>query len=179
MKTKIIVAIVAFAVGIALYFAFQTSQTAMERYGLEGLSTNEMVEKLDRITVDPGELMASVNAETLRIDTEEGIHEYQIEGDVFYLSFAPYIEQTHPCTNHNLSTCRAELAGETFDVLIEDDEEVYFQGEVTAYDNGFKGIWLPRDIEATITVHYDGLSAEADIETSADSPTCLTTLKLE
>ncbi len=179
MKTKIIVGAFAIAIAFSMFLAMSSSESTLKRYGLEGLSANEMVEKLEAMSVNPADLMASIDGESLRLDSEDGVHEYEVEGDVFYLSFAPYIENTHPCAIHNLSTCQAELTEETFDVVVENDDEVFFQGEATTHKNGFKGIWLPRDVEATITVYYDGLSAEESIETYADSPTCLTTLKLE
>jgi len=45
-------------------------------------------------------------------------------------------------------------------------------------ETGFVGVWLPRDITATINVLYDGMTAQASIDTTKGSNTCLTTLQL-
>lgn len=49
---------------------------------------------------------------------------------------------------------------------------------LTTYDNGFVGIWLPRGIDATLTVSDEGRTAKQDISTRPDDPTCLTGLQL-
>jgi hypothetical protein len=46
-------------------------------------------------------------------------------------------------------------------------------------DNGFVGVWLPKNLNANIQVAYNGKIATAPISTFSDSETCLTTpLKL-
>ena len=52
------------------------------------------------------------------------------------------------------------------------------QKKMTSHANGFVGIWLPRDIEGTIEVTYQGKKATAPIATHTSSQTCLTTLPL-
>ena len=50
---------------------------------------------------------------------------------------------------------------------------------LTSFDNGFIGLWLPKGIEAELSVQYEGKSASAGISTiSDDDATCLTTLQL-
>lgn len=41
-------------------------------------------------------------------------------------------------------------------------------------DNGFIGVWLPKDIKGSIKVTYNEMSAEASISTFIDDNTCLT-----
>jgi hypothetical protein len=49
----------------------------------------------------------------------------------------------------------------------------------TTDDNGFVGLWLPRDLTATLTVEYQGRGATSVISTDdADDATCLTTMRL-
>lgn len=51
--------------------------------------------------------------------------------------------------------------------------------DVTTFDNGFVGIWLPRGLDGEITVEHDGRRATAPISTSnPDDLTCLTSLRL-
>jgi hypothetical protein len=40
--------------------------------------------------------------------------------------------------------------------------------------NDFVGVWLPRNIDSTVSVSYNGKIAEAPIYTYAESNTCLT-----
>lgn len=57
------------------------------------------------------------------------------------------------------------------DVIIDED--------ATTHDNGFYGVWLPKGIEATLTVTAEGLSGTAVVSTkNTDDLTCLATLQL-
>jgi len=162
--------------GLAFYFNAQNNQDVYSLYGLDGLTPEEMTESLDRQILDRNIIIAGIRGYQLEINTEDGQTVYPIDDELFYLSFAPYVDNTHPCGIHNLTTCRSELVFTDLDVTIVDSEGVtIFDETVTTYENGFKGVWLPRGIEATITVHYDGMTASAPIATYDDSDTCLTT----
>ncbi|WP_455133585.1 CueP family metal-binding protein [Microbacterium aurum] len=50
--------------------------------------------------------------------------------------------------------------------------------ERTTNSNGFVGLWLPRDIDATLTITHENGSITTPISTGADDPTCLTDLPL-
>ncbi len=163
-----------------LFAAFDRStEDVLAKHGLDGMEISEMVEHLEATTLDSEELVAAVDGEKLYLVTEKETIKLPIENDMFYLSFAPYRIATHPCATHNLTTCQGELTNEPFEVLVESEGEILFEGTVTTRDNGFKGIWLDRDREATIHVSQGEYEASATITTYADSPTCLTTLRLE
>jgi len=150
-------------------------------YDLDGLSVQEVVDTLDRTPVEDraGQLLASVRPGELLLGEGDEETSLEIPDDVFYLSVAPYVDSTHDCYFHSLTTCTGEMSGEDVTVTIVDDEgTVLVDDEVTTFDNGFVGFWLPRDIEGTISVTADGLSAEQEFSTGADSATCLTTLQL-
>ena len=100
--------------------------------------------------------------------------------EAFYVSLAPYVDQTHDCFYHSLTTCKGELGGEELDVVITQDGEAtpLVDETVTAYDNGFVGFWLPTDVTGTITVTYGDKTGEVDFSTDAEAPTCITTLQL-
>jgi len=103
-----------------------------------------------------------------------------LEDNEFYLSIAPYVDQTHECYYHSLTTCRGELANEDISVrIIDDSGAVLVDEQVTTFDNGFVGFWLPRDIEGTVEVTHDGRTGQRDFSTSEDGATCLTTLQLD
>src|SRR5699024_11690022 len=58
--------------------------------------------------------------------------------DEFFVSIAPFVETTHPCTNHSLTGCQGELVEKEFDVYIEDEEgNVVVDETMTSLKNGF------------------------------------------
>lgn len=143
----------------------------------------ELVDRLDQMprADRPEALMASVRAdEVLLTDVSTGEEAtLDLPEDEFYLSFAPYVTTTHDCYYHSLTTCTGELVNEEVDVtIVTDGGEVLVDDTLTMFDNGFVGVWLPADIEATLTVQYDGKTGTAEIGTGEDDPTCLTTLQL-
>lgn len=151
-------------------------------YGVTSTDAVELIDTLDRLPSDerPTNLMASVGVDHVLLTAGEGQLALDIPDDEFYLSLAPYLETTHDCFYHSLTTCTGELAGADIEVRIVDDatDEVLVDGDYTTFDNGFIGFWLPRDINATLTVTHKGMTAEAPISTDDDAPTCLTTLQL-
>ncbi|WP_262851776.1 CueP family metal-binding protein [Mumia quercus] len=49
---------------------------------------------------------------------------------------------------------------------------------LTTHDNGFVGLWLPRDVDATLSVEVDGRTTSAPLSTTSADLTCVTTLRL-
>lgn len=100
--------------------------------------------------------------------------------DEFYVSIAPYRSQTHECYFHSLTTCSGELANTDVHVTVVEatSGETLLDETLTTYDNGFVGVWLPRGIDATLTVSAEGRTAKKAISTRPDDPTCLTGLQL-
>jgi len=154
----------------------QSEAAFLDKYGLSGLSVEEMVSKLDSTTSDPSGLRASITGESLVLSDGSKEVRFELPKDKFYLSFAPYINQTHPCGFHSLSSCQGELVNQQVHAVIKDSEgNEIVNSDFTTMENGFIGVWLPSDIKATVTVSYNGLVAQAPIATYADSETCLTT----
>lgn len=148
----------------------------LEKYELDGLSVEEIVYALDSTTADPAGLSSSITSEYLILSDDSGEVKLALPEDKFYLSFAPYINNTHPCATHSLASCQGELVNEEVGATITDGEgNDIFKADATTMENGFVGVWLPRDIEGTVTVLYNGLTAQAPITTFAGSDTCLTT----
>ncbi|CNH05200.1 Uncharacterised protein [Yersinia thracica] len=152
----------------------------LAQQGLSGKTTEQMIETIDQSKQErPLAYSASVTGTELKLSDGQQQFSFPV-GDKFYLSFAPYINQTHPCFNHSLSGCRGELANTPFDVKITDQAgKVILQDKLTSYQNGFIGVWLPRNIEGTIEVSYQGLKATSPFATQAESQTCMTTLQLK
>lgn len=152
------------------------NEAILKKFGLEGLSIKDSVNKLDSATDEADGLSASITGTMLTLYDNDEAYEFQLPEDEFYLSFAPYVNSVHPCTIHNLVTCRGELMGEEFKItIIQKDGTVIMDQKVRSLDTGFIGVWLPRNIEAELSVEYNGLSVKHLISTFADSDTCLTT----
>ena len=128
----------------------------------------------------PDDLIASVQpTELVLTSSDEGLATMPMPDDQFYLSVAPYNTSTHPCQFHSLTTCLGEMTGESVDVTVTDAAGRTILDETrTTYDNGFVGLWLPRDITGTIRIEHDGKTASTPIATGADDLTCLTTMQL-
>ena len=178
MKRNMLFALLALSIsGSAI--AAQFDAEFLAAHGLAGKTTEQMVEAIDSSTqARPLPYNAGITSTELKLSDGTQQFSYPL-GDKFYLSFAPYLTQTHPCFNHSLSGCRGELANTPFDVKLTDKSgKVLMQKKMTSHANGFVGIWLPRDIEGTIEVSYQGKKATAPIATHTSSQTCLTTLPL-
>lgn len=153
------------------------SQTAfLEKYQLNGLTVEEMVFKLDSTTQEDSNLRSSITSEELILTDDSQEIRLPLPEGKFYLSFAPYLNQTHPCATHSLTTCRGELVGQPIHALVRDDSgNILLDADYVTMENGFTGIWLPADISATLEVTYGDLKTSAPILTAAGSDTCLTT----
>lgn len=153
-------------------------------HGLDGMDSAQIIDTLEQqeLADRPGDLIASVRPNELLLtggDVTEA--PLPMPEDRFYLSVAPYIEQTHECYFHSLTTCTGELQNADVHVTVTDatSGEVVLDEDLTTEANGFVGIWLPRGIEANLTVTYEDASATTAISTVTDSDaTCLTTMQL-
>ncbi len=156
----------------------------MADHGLDDLDAKQIIEKLDTMSVAdrPSDLIASIRpGELLLTDDQERSSTVPMPDDEFYVSLAPYVDQTHDCYFHSLTTCLGELQNKEVDVTVTDDAtaEIVVDQTLRTYDNGFVGLWLPRGLTATLTIKYGGRTVTSGISThSDDDPTCLTALRL-
>ena len=181
-KTIIFVLLIITAIlGYTLFFSNQGKSAAfLERYELEGLSVVEIIDILEQKTDEPAGFNASITADKLFLSDGEDTIELDIPENLFYLSVAPYINQTHPCANHSLVTCTGELQKETLRVIITDldSEVVILDQEVVTSAKGFAGLWLPKDKNLELVVNYEGLTAKKRLSTFDSDNTCETTMQL-
>jgi len=151
-------------------------------HDLGGMGVAEMIDHLDRLGGEERstDYMASIRPDELVFSDGQQELAVQMPEDRFYLSVAPYVSQTHECFYHSLTTCQGELSDQDLQVRILDDAtgEVLIDEEVTTYENGFAGFWLPRGLQGSIEVNYDGLTGAADFSTTDEGATCLTALQL-
>lgn len=172
-----------FALGLltsSTAFAASSEATFLADHGLAGKTVEQMVNTIDQTPqARPLPYSASITSTELKLSSEGQTYALPL-GDKFYLSFAPYERQTHPCFNHSLSGCQGEMPNTTFNVKVTDQKgDVLIQKPFKSYQNGFVGVWLPRNIEGTIEVSYNGKTASHAIATRNDSQTCLTELQLQ
>ncbi|MEG0262826.1 MAG: copper-binding periplasmic metallochaperone CueP [Citrobacter sp.] len=160
-------------------FAATPDAAFLAEHGLSGKSVEQIVETIDQSPQNrPLSYSASITSTELKLSSGDQIYTLPL-GDKFYLSFAPYEWQTHPCFNHSLSGCQGEMPEKVFNVKVMDNKgEVVVQKAMKSGRNGFVGLWLPRNMAGTIAVSYNGKTAEYPIKTMQDSQTCLTTLQL-
>lgn len=165
-------------------FLFSSNQNKKDdflvRHNLQEMNIYQIVAYLENSLDEPIDFRAGINSTNLLLSDDKGSLNLALPSDMFYLSMAPYITQTHPCSIHNLVTCRGELKEVTLQVLVRDiaTNEVILDEDVETFSNGFAGLWLPRDGRFSITVTYDGLSSTTEVSTFEDDNTCETTLKL-
>lgn len=152
-------------------------------HDLAGLDAAQVIERLDTMPLAdrPVNLIASVRPDAIVLtDDQERETQLPMPEDEVYISVAPYRDQTHDCYFHSLTTCLGELANADVQVTLTDDDGDVLVDEVRqTYDNGFVGLWVPRGIEATLTIEYEGQTGTAMISTmNEDDATCITTLQL-
>lgn len=150
-------------------------------HNLVGMEATEIIDHLDRLDVQdrPADLMASVHVNELRLSAGAEELSLDLPEDRFYLSFAPYVNQTHECYYHSLTTCLGELSNEDVQVTVTNEAgEVVVDEELTTFDNGFVGLWLPRDLQGTLRVSAEDGTGQVPVSTGTDDPTCLTTIQL-
>ncbi|WP_221583665.1 CueP family metal-binding protein [Microbacterium sp. G2-8] len=152
-------------------------------WDLDGLDTADVIERLDAtpLAERPEGLIASVQPDAVVLaDDAHDETRLPMPEDEVYIAVAPFREMTHECHFHSLTTCVGELGGEEIDVtVVSDDGETILDETRTTYDNGFVGVWVPRDIAATVTITHDGDIGSAEIATIGDDDaTCITGLQL-
>ncbi|MFA5180543.1 MAG: CueP family metal-binding protein [Syntrophales bacterium] len=100
--------------------------------------------------------------------------------DLMIVSIAPYVNKTHPCATHTMSSCDAELKITNVKVVaVTAGGKTLINKTMKTAPTGFLDLWLPRNQAINITVNSKGKSATGKIFTNRDSKTCETTLKLE
>ena len=123
---------------------------------------------------------ASISSEQLIVTENDGKEViFELPEDEFFVSIAPFINQTHPCEIHSLTSCQGELVNEQFDVYIEDaNGNVVLDDTLQTQVNGFIDLWLPRNQTYNITIEQEGKKAVSEFSTFENDGTCLTTMQL-
>lgn len=127
------------------------------------------------------DVSASITSTELIVtDSSDEESRYDLPVDKFFLSIAPYVEQTHPCEIHSLTGCQGEMVNEAFTVeILDSDGNIIIDEQMETMANGFIDLWLPRNDNYHMKVTHEGKIAEADLSTFDGDQTCITTIKLE
>ncbi|HLR52669.1 MAG TPA: CueP family metal-binding protein [Candidatus Avamphibacillus sp.] len=123
---------------------------------------------------------ASITSSELVV-TDENQNEttYDLPKNEFFVSIAPYINETHPCDIHSLTGCQGELVKEDVKVHIENSSgEVILDEMKQTEANGFIDLWLPRDDTFKLTITQGEKKTTSEISTFDGDNTCITTMQL-
>lgn len=119
------------------------------------------------------------STELIVTNSNEKKTSYDITEEEFFVSIAPYVNETHPCTDHSLTGCQGELVDKDFDILIKDmDGNIVMEEIMNSGANGFIDLWLPRNQTYEVQFSYDGKQVESEISTFKEDQTCITTMQL-
>lgn len=122
---------------------------------------------------------ASITSHELNVTDNGNETSLELPEEEFFVSIAPFVEETHPCAVHSLTGCQGELVEKEFNVHIQDEEgNVVVDETMTSLANGFVDLWLPRDKTFQVKIEYDGKTAESEISSSEGDNTCITTMQL-
>ena len=123
---------------------------------------------------------ASITSKQLIVtDSNEEELVYDLPEDDFFVSIAPFINETHPCEIHSLTGCQGEMVDKDFDISIEDMEgNIILDEAMNSGSNGFIDLWIPRDKTYRVKVTHDGKQVESEISTFENDGTCITTMQL-
>ncbi|MGH3654737.1 CueP family metal-binding protein [Glutamicibacter sp.] len=152
--------------------------------GLEGLDAKQAIDRLDRLPQEqrPENFTAQVQPTKLVLTDASGrTANLPLPEGQYYLSAAPYVDQTHSCHFHSLTTCLGQLQGAQVQVkaINADTGEVLVDKGMETFDNGFIGLWVPRGITLDLEFKYQGKTARTTASTAGQtSATCLTELQL-
>ena len=123
---------------------------------------------------------ASITSNDLIVKDEDDKEKtYDLPEEEFFVSIAPYVNETHPCEVHSLTGCQGEMVNADFDVMIQDEEgNVIVDETMTSLDNGFIDIWLPRNQTYQVKINYGEKATESKVSTFEGDNTCITTMQL-
>ncbi|WP_394237570.1 CueP family metal-binding protein [Niallia oryzisoli] len=122
---------------------------------------------------------AITSNELIIMSSDESQDVYDISKEDFFVSIAPYINETHPWLFHNLTGCQGEMTNQEFEVYIEDKKgNVIIDEIITSQSNGFINLWLPRDNIYRVIIKQGEKSVESMLSTFESDGTCITDMQL-
>lgn len=169
--------VIIFIIGVMVYINYENrSQNSSELD--QDVNIKQLVHNYS--TGNFTNVQASITGtELIVIDDKNNERIYPLPDDEFFVSIAPFISVTHPCTFHSLTGCQGELVEEDFHIYIEDlNGNIIFDDEISSLANGFIDLWLPRNDIFKVSIFYNDMIAQSEISTFDDDATCITTMQL-
>lgn len=147
---------------------------------LDGLTAIEALEFANKWKTSNPNITSYITADSLIIQFQDKNKiEIPLPQDSMMIAIAPYVENTHTCATHFISGCQGELTDVPVKVLaVKDDGTVLIDSTMITMSNGFIELWLPRDINFTLTIESMNRRAKEILTTFSDSNTCITTMQL-
>lgn len=151
----------------------------LKSVGLDGLSGKEILTGVADGSIEVEGFGLSVYDNELVVIIDDVRVSVDMPKDEFYVSVAPYIDVTHECLYHSATGCRGELKQESFFVeFIDTDGNIILSEDMESMSNGFIDLWLPRNIQGTLTITHGELTTSKVISTEPGEATCETTMQL-
>jgi len=147
----------------------------------KNMDTTDIKELVHDYTVGNAKASSAsiTSSELIVTDRNQRERTYDLPDDEFFVSIAPFINETHPCDIHSLTGCQGELANEDVDLLIENSSgDVILNEKKQTEANGFIDLWLPRDDTFNVTITQDGKKTTSVISTFDGDNTCITDMQL-
>lgn len=147
---------------------------------LDNLAVKEALELANKWKTSNPEVTSFITPDKLNFEfADKKRVEISLPDDSMMIAIAPYIDKTHSCATHYISGCQGELVDVPVKILaLKDDGTVLIDSTVNTMSNGFIELWLPRNINITLTLESMNRKAEGELTTFSDSNTCITTMQL-
>jgi len=148
---------------------------------LKGVDGKQAMEIANKWRMKKLDFVTFVTPDTVNFKFKDGeTISIPLPDDVMIVSIAPYVNKTHECVTHYMSSCDAELKNEELKITAANaGGKILINKIMKTGHTGFLDLWLPRNQEIDITVSTKGKKATGKIYTYRNSKTCETTLKLE
>jgi hypothetical protein len=168
-----------YALGLVLGLALAQSpvpQPSLE--ALKGIDASRAMELANAWGVAKAPVQSFVTPQAVNFEIGGKKAQVALPTDRMVVAVAPYINRTHPCKTHYMSSCQGELAGTLVEVQVTQNGKEVIKGTVKTLENGFLELWLPRNQSYQLNLKAKGLSATGLISTFNNSDTCVTTFQL-
>ena len=148
---------------------------------ISSLSLKEAISTANDWKLSKPEITSYINSDEFIVKFPDGREvKKSLPDNEMYVAIAPYLNNTHTCEIHHLSSCQGEMGKKPFKVIARDENgQVLFDSEITSMINGFFEMWLPRDRTINFKITQDVYSADLIVKTTRNSKTCITTAQLK
>jgi len=160
---------------LVLIFWPQDETHPLETYGLKTDDVRVLIDQLEN-QEQADAIQASITHQEVIVYANNQTYNIALPEDMFYISFAPYIQNTHPCYTHSLTGCQGELVNQMIDIDIYDDTGNLLESkQLSTGQDGFIGLYLNKGQSYRLEVSMNGLQASF---TTRPDQTCYTEVKL-